>query len=198
MKKSILLIFCAALMLMMLVSGCGSIVVTPESVPTTTDTAMPTLTITITVTPDLCAPESIRAEVDKVHRHMREFDDASTLALNVPQGQLSDSIAELQRMRREADDEQVPVCLNNLKTFQINHMNLVIDSLLAFMGGSDLLAFDCIDIESNTEEEAFCQNLALAGQQHDQYILELGRILGLTPVPATARAVGPPSETPTP
>ena len=198
MKKSILLIFCAALILTMFVSGCGSTVVTPESVPTTTDTAMPTLTITITVTPDLCAPENIRAEVDKVHRHMREFDDAARLAANVPQGQLSDSIAELQRVRREADDELVPACLDNLKTFQINHMNLVIDSLLAFMGGSDLLAFDCIDIESNTEEEAFCQNITAAGQQHDQYLLELARILGITPISATAGVVSPPSETPTP
>lgn len=202
MKKSILLIFSAALISTMLVSGCGNSVVTPDSIPTATDTAthtaMPTLTITITMTPDLCASENIKAEVDKVHRHMREFDDAAILASNVPQGQLSDSIADLQRIRREADDELVPACLNNLKTFQINHMNLVIDSLLAFMRASDLLAFDCIDIESNTEEEAFCQNIASARQQHDQYLLELARILGITPVTATPGAVSAPSETPTP
>jgi len=196
MKKSILLIFCAALILTMLVSGCGSTVVTPESVPTTTDTAMPTLTITVTMTPDPCASENIKAEVDKVHRHMREFDDAANLASNVPQGQLSDSIAELQKIRREADDELVPACLNNLKTFQINHMNLVIDSLLAFMGGSDLLAFDCVDIESNTEEEAFCQNFANAGQQHDQYILELAKILELPIITPGATITA--SETATP
>ena len=188
MKKLILLIFSVALIMTMLVSGCGSTVVTPESIPTAKATAMPTLTITITMTPDLCAPENIKAEVDKVHRHMREFDDAAILASNVPQGQLSDSIAELQRIRREADDELVPACLNNLKAFQINHMNLVIDSLLAFMRASDLLAFDCIDIESNTEEEAFCQNITSARQQHDQYILELAKILELpivTPGPTT-------------
>ena len=179
MKKLILLIFSVALIMTMLVSGCGSTVVTPESIPTAKATAMPTLTITITMTPDLCAPENIKAEVDKVHRHMREFDDAAILASNVPQGQLSDSIAELQRIRREADDELVPACLNNLKAFQINHMNLVIDSLLAFMRASDLLAFDCIDIESNTEEEAFCQNITSARQQHDQYVLELAKILEL-------------------
>ena len=196
MKKSILLIFCAALILTMLVSGCGSTVVTPESVPTTTDTAMPTLTITVTMTPDPCASENIKAEVDKVHRHMRQFDDAANLASNVPQGQLSDSIAALQKIRREADDELVPACLNNLKTFQINHMNLVIDSLLAFMGGSDLLAFDCVDIESNTEEEAFCQNIANAGQQHDQYILELARILELPIITPGATITA--SETATP
>ena len=198
MKKSILLILSITLISMMFLSGCGGTVVTPESIPTLTDTAMPTLTITITTTPDLCASENIKAEVDKVHRHMREFDDAARLASNVPQGQLSDSVAELQRIRREADDELVPACLNNLKTFQINHMNLVIDSLLAFMGGTDLLAFDCVEIESNTEEDAFCQNIASAGQQHDQYLLELARILGITPITATPGAVSAPLETPTP
>ena len=198
MKKSIVLIFSVVLILTMFVSGCGSTFVTPESNPTATatDTAMPTLTITITMTPDLCASENIKAEVDKVQKHMREFDDAAILASNVPQGQLSDSIAELQRIRREADDELVPACLNNLKTFQINHMNLVIDSLLAFMRASDLLAFDCIDIESNTEEEAFCQNLATARQQHDQYILELARILGLPIITPGATLAA--SKTPTP
>lgn len=198
MIKSILFIFSVALILTMLVSGCGGTVVTSEPLPTpsTTDTAMPTLTITITLTPDPCAPENIKAEVDKVHGHMREFDDASILASNVPQGQLSDSIAELQRIRREADDELVPACLNNLKTFQINHMNLVIDSLLAFMRASDLLAFDCVDIESNTEEEAFCQNLTSARQQHDQYVLELARILDLPIVTPDAAITA--SVTPTP
>jgi len=196
MKKSILFIFSVALILTMLVSGCGGTFVTSEPIPSTTDTAMPTVTITISPTPDLCASENIKAEVDKVHRHMREFDDAAILASNVPQGQLSDSIAELQRIRREADDELVPACLNNLKTFQINHMNLVIDSLLAFMRASDLLAFDCIDIESNTEEETFCQNITSARQQHDQYVLELAKILELpivTPGPTITA-----SETATP
>jgi hypothetical protein len=196
MKKSILFIFSVALVLTMLVSGCGGTFVTAEPIPSTTDTAMPTLTIAITMTPDLCASENIKAEVDKVHRHMREFDDAAILASNVAQGQLSDSIADLQRIRREADDELVPACLNNLKTFQINHMNLVIDSLLAFMRASDLLAFDCVDIQSNTEEDAFCKNLASARQQHDQYVLELARLLDLPIVTPGATITA--SETPTP
>src|SRR5215210_6732452 len=119
MKKSILLILCAALILTILVSGCGSTVITPESVPTVSDTPIPTLTITITMTPDLCVPENIRAEVDKVHRHMREFDDAARLAASIPREQLSVPTADLQKNRREAEDEQVPPCLSTLKDFQI-------------------------------------------------------------------------------
>jgi hypothetical protein len=39
---------------------------------------------------------------------MREFDDASILASKMPREQLSGSIAGLQRIRREAEDEQSP------------------------------------------------------------------------------------------
>jgi len=196
MKKSILLIFCAALILTILVSGCGSTVITPESVPTVSDTPIPTLTITITMTPDLCAPENIRAEVDKVHRHMREFDDAARLAASIPREQLSVPTADLQKIRREAEDEQVPPCLSTLKDFQIKHMNSVIDTLIAFMGINDPLALDCVDVVENSQEAGICQNITNARQQHDQYTLELARILEIPIVTAPANVT--PSETPTP
>jgi len=113
---------------------------------------------------------------------MREFDDASALAANMPLEQLSDPIANLQKIRRNAEDEQIPPCLTNLKDYQIKHMNSVINTLIAFMGGANQQDLD--------------QGIAAARQQHDQYTLELARILGLTIVPATA--VVTPSETPTP
>ena len=197
MKKSILLIFLAALILIMLVSGCGSSVITPESIPTatTTDTAMPTLTITITMTPDLCASENIKTEVDKVHRHMREFDDAARLAASMPREQLSVPTADLQKIRREAEDEPVPPCLSTLKDYQIKHMNSVIDTLIAFMGINDPLAVDCVEIEQNTEEELICQSIAIARQQHDQYILELAKILELPIVTPGATITAPETAT---
>jgi len=101
----------------------------------------------------------------------------------MPRDQLSTSIADLQRIRREAEDETVPACLENLRNFQIQHMNSVIETLLAFVRG-------------NSDQAILNQAIALAGQQHDQYILELARLLGITPVPGTAVAV--PSATPTP
>ena len=170
-----------------------------EPIATTTDAAIPTLptiTITVTVTPDLCAPENIRAEVDKVHRHMREFDDASTLAASIPREQLSASTADLQKIRREAEDEPVPPCLTTLKDYQVNHMNAVISTLIAFMGVNDPLALDCVDVVENTREADICQSIASARQQHDQYTLELARILEIQIVTATPGIT--PSETPTP
>jgi hypothetical protein len=119
-----------------------------------------------------------------VHRHMREFDDASILASNLPLQDLSGPIADLQRIRREAEDEQIPACLTNLKKYEIAHMNTVIGTLVAFLGGAD----------KNTLEK----NIAIARDQHDQYTLELARLLGLTVVPATANATGTPAETATP
>ena len=57
----------------------------------------------ITVTPDPCASENIEAEVNKIYKFMREFDDASSLAASRPREELADAIAELQRIRRAAD-----------------------------------------------------------------------------------------------
>jgi len=193
MKKSILLIIASALILTISLSGCGSSG-TLEAAPTATETAMPT--ITITATPDLCAPENIRAEVDKVHRHMREFDDAATLAASMPREQLSGPIADLQRIRRDAEDETVPSCLLTLRDFQVKHMNSVISTLIAFLSVSDPLAIDCTSAERSAKVEVICQSIGIARQQHDQYTLELARILGIPIVTATAAIT--PSETPTP
>ena len=150
--------------------------------PVVESTAIPSSIPTITNTPDPCAPENLEAEVQKIHKYMREFDDASSLAASRPQEQLGDSIAELQRIRREAEDQLTPPCLINLKTYQISHMNSVINTLIAFMGGTDQQIVD--------------QGIALARQQHDQYTLELARVLGLTIVPGTVLPLV--TDTPTP
>jgi hypothetical protein len=145
-----------------------------------TATAQPT--VTQSPTPDLCTSEHIEAEVQKVHNHMREFDDAAILASNLPMQELSDPIANLQRIRREAEDETIPSCLTNLKNYQISHMNSVIGTLVAFLSGAD--------------EATLAQNIAAARDQHDQYTLELARLLGLPVV--TATVVSTPSGTQSP
>src|SRR5687768_4616990 len=113
MKKPILLTIASALTLtsIFILSACGNVATppSPSVVPSSTDTTVPTVTVTVTTTPDVCSAESIRAEVDKVHKHMREFDDAATLAANVPREQLSGPIADLQRIRREAEEDRKSV-----------------------------------------------------------------------------------------
>jgi hypothetical protein len=190
MKKELLRIIPSILILTIVLTGCGSNP-TPPTTPTQELFVLPT----VSTTPDPCSTEQIEEEVQKVHSHMREFDDASTLASSLPREQVSASIADLQRIRREAEDEKIPGCLTDLKKYQVEHMNSVINTLLAFMRANDVQAIDCVNIESNNEV-VICQNIALARQQHDQYVLELARLLGLTIVPATVAPT--PSETPTP
>ena len=115
---------------------------------------------------------------------MREFDDAAILASNLPREELSASIKDLQRIRREAEDEQIPPCLIALKTYQVQHMNSVIDTLLAFIGGTDTATLE--------------KGITIARQQHDQYTLELASLLGITVVPATVPVISTPLETTTP
>jgi hypothetical protein len=103
---------------------------------------------------------------------MREFDDASQLASNLPVPQLPEVISTLQRIRRDTEDVQIPACLITLKTHQLNHMNLVIQTLLAFVGGAD--------------QEALNSGLELARREHDLYSLEIVRLLGVTLAPITA------------
>lgn len=178
MKNLIRFILPSTLIGAMLVTGCGRVQTPPPTVTEEPASSTPT----ITATPDLCASESVQSEVDRVHRHMREFDDASILASSTPRDQLNNSIADLQKIRRESEDEKIPACLQNLKQYQIQHMNSVIDTLIAFISGSDQTVLD--------------QGIAIARQQHDQYTLELAHILGITVVPAATVVV--PSQTPTP
>ena len=145
------------LALAILLAACGS------------SKAAPTPTTSPSAAPDLCSPKYLPAAVQGVHSVMREFDDASALASNTPREQLFPAVSELQRIRREAEDLRVPPCLSALKQAQLTHMNTVIQTLMAFIGGAD--------------QTTVTQGIALARQQHDQYIIEMARVLGMTIVP---------------
>ena len=172
--------------LLTLLAGCGTPPATSAATPTLVEPTReaPTATpILSTSTPDRCLTPQLEKEVQAVQKHMREFDDAAKLATFVPREQLSNSIAELQRIRREAEDQEIPPCLTNLKSIQVQHMNTVIDTLVGFMSGID--------------QESVNQGIAFARQLHDQYTLEIARLLGITVVVATMPPPTP-SATPTP
>ena len=183
------LITLIVLSLTIFLAACGNatpetkhIIVTATIMPTEVSvTIMPT-EVPATITPDPCSSENIEAEVQKIHKFMREFDDASSLAASRPRDQLTDAIAGLQKIRRDAEDQPIPACLGNLKTYQISHMNSVINTLISFMSGSDQQTVD--------------QGIAQARDLHDKYTIELARVLGLTMVPGTI--IVPPTQTPSP
>ena len=149
-----------------LLTACGT---PPEVVSTNTSSVYTEPTALLTSTPDLCAPDNLEASIKAVNDLMREFDDSSQLASNLSKELVPDSITEMQRIRRAAEDQMVPACLVTLKKYQVAHMNSVIDTMLAFVGGAD----------SNTLNAG----LAQARKEHDQYTLEIIKLLGITPPP---------------
>ena len=174
------------LALTLVLAACGTVPPTPITEYIVITATEPTISIvdtpSITNTPDPCAPDNIEAAVQEIHKFTREFDDASTVAASRPREQLADSIANLQRIRRDAEDQLTPNCLATLKAYQVSHMNSVINTLVAFMGGAD--------------QESVDQGIALARQQHDRYTIELARVLGITVVPANPQPAA--TLTPTP
>jgi hypothetical protein len=136
--------------------------------------------VTGTSADDPCSSENLPTTVQGLNDLMREFDDAAQLVSNSPAQQLPTIISKLQRIRRNAEDTQIPACLGQLKTHQLNHMNLMIQTLIAFVGGA-----------SKEELNAGLEN---ARKEHDLYSLEIVRLLGITLAPVTATP--PASSTP--
>jgi hypothetical protein len=151
------------------VTACGGQPAATQTEPLATSTTSPA--------EDPCSPQNMPATVQGINDLMREFDDASQLASNLPAQQLPEVISNLQRIRRDTEDLQIPACLGTLKTHQLNHMNLMIQTLLAFVGGAD--------------REALTNGLEMARQEHDLYSLEIVRLLGVTLAPITATPAGP-------
>ncbi len=178
MKKLHLMVLLSILSISLMLVSCA-----PQVTPAPTASSTPTLT----PTPDPCSQANIGNSVNEVNKIMQEFDDSSLLAQNTPIQQMLPAIADLQRIRREAENQQVAGCLFNLKAYQLNHMNTVINTLLAFVKGAD----------ANTINAGIAQ----ARQYHDQYTLEMARLLGITIVPPTEAptiVTTPGTGTPTP
>jgi hypothetical protein len=154
----------------------------------------------VSATPDPCVPANIAVEVKKVNDLQRQFDDASQLAsvLNLNQLASSNAIPNMQEIRRQAQDQQVPACLATLKTLQLQHMNAVINTLLAFLASGQ---------NASNNSQVLSQGIALARSLHDKYNQELARLIGATyvpPITATpnapqaAKASGTPAGTTSP
>jgi hypothetical protein len=159
-------------LVLLFVTACGG---QPAATQTT---ILPTLTLSPDEDP--CSSQNLPATIEPINDLMREFDDASELAANLPAAQLPEAISNLQRIRRATEDAQIPACLSALKTHQLNHMNLMIQTLLAFVGGANQQ-----DLNTGVEQ---------ARKEHDLYSLEIVRLLGVTlaPLTATPEAVNTP------
>ena len=131
---------------------------------------LPATGATSTPDPDPCSPQNLPSTVEGINDLMREFDEASQQVSTSSQ-QLPDVVADLQRIRRAAEDLPIPPCLATLKTHQLNYMNLAIQALIAFLG--------------NPDPELLKSGMEIAQQEHSLYSLELVRLLGITLAPVT-------------
>lgn len=122
-------------------------------------------TLTPTFTPDPCSVENLSTSIKEVNDLMREFDDIAKLSASVAREKVPELVSEMQRIRREAEDHEAPGCLSTLQVYQITHMNTVIDTLIAFIGGA--------------QAETLNEGISRAGQEHDLYTLEVARLLGI-------------------
>jgi hypothetical protein len=162
----------AAVMLMTaaMVAACGT------AAPPLAAASTPSVALPPSATPDPCAPQYMRSTVGEVNRVMQKFDDESSLASSVPRSQLATHIAALQSIRREALNQTTPPCVAQLRELELTHMNTVIDTMLAFLGRGD--------------QVAVTKGISVGRQQHDQYVLELARLLGVTAVAVTPAPSG--------
>lgn len=134
---------------------------------------------TATHDPDPCSSQNLPETVKDINDLMSEFDEASQNASQTSREQLPGVISDLQRIRRQAEDLQIPACLTTLKSHQLNHMNLTIQALLRFIGG---------------EEQAVLQRgMEAAQEEHDLYSLEMVRLLGITLAPAAGETPAAPA-----
>lgn len=161
MKKFLLYLLLIGLFML---SACGA-----QPAPAPTQAAV---LATATDANDPCSSANLPTTVQGVNDLMREFDDASAQVSTLTTQQLPAVISNLQRIRRKAEDLQIPACLAILKTHQLNHMNLTIQALIAFVGGAD--------------QDALKNGLNMARKEHDLYSLEIVRLLGITLAPITA------------
>lgn len=124
---------------------------------------------TATPTPDPCSPANVGPRIEELHKLTREFDDASALAANTDLRNLYAPISDLQRIRRAAEDQDVPACLQKLRDSQLAFMGRMVDTLMAFSGGT-------------ADLNALAQGMQDARGLRDQYNLDLAAAMGL-PVP---------------
>lgn len=142
---------------------------TPTLTPTQTFTPTPTETEVPTLTPDPCLPENLPAAVKEVDDLQAQFDHLSSLAANVQREQVPDKITEMRSILQAATDQDIPPCLQVLKDHQLKHMNLVIDTLVAFVDGADTKTLN--------------DKIKRASEEYSQYVAELSRLQEAIPTP---------------
>jgi hypothetical protein len=119
--------------------------------------------------PDPCAPENIHMTIKPLDMLMGAFEDTTAVAYKMPRQMVADQITVLQEIRRDVSDKDVSSCLNDLKRVQIEYMDSVINTLLAFLEGAP--------------GQVTTKGLGSSWELRSRYFDELERLLGVTLTP---------------
>ncbi len=170
------LLSCSLLSMSLLLAACGA--KAPSSTPVATTaagTAAPSVpSVTPSATPDLCAQASLPESVKIVNTYVHQFDNYSSLSVQVPASQLPQLIASMKGIRQALGDQGVPPCLTSLKHYALQYMDTVIQTVTGFQAKPDINALNA--------------GIEQARKYNDQYAGELASLLGVT--------LGAPSGTP--
>ncbi len=177
-------------------SACGNLMessglTAPSPIPTIiapSSTPSVTLTPSVTATPDPCISSNLPNSIKPVNELMRQFDDYATLARSTAQSQLVQVIPPMQAIRRTAEDQVLPACLKQLKSYQISYMDTFLQTMLTF----EQTYGNPIFMLTPAVSQKIKAGIAQAQQYHDQYVIEWARLLGVTLVPTSTPIITTP------
>lgn len=183
MKKDlpmILIVVVVSLVLILsLVYGATNITqASPTFAPTNTQNA-PTNSPFPTATLNACASENVPAQVDRLHAITREFDDTFGLAQSLRLEQAIPLVSEMQRIKRTAEDLEVPPCLVKLKEYQLLYMNTGIQVFTTVYSVTSANP----NIDQNTLNSVTAPLLEQVLGAAKLYLDEQAKLLGWTPIP---------------
>ena len=174
MKRTLTLI---VLLLSFLLAACGANASTQVMMETpSAEIATPVL--------DRCSPVNLTAEIVRVKKLMDEFDHYSSRASESQQTQLIQVIPDLQRVLRNAQDQDVPTCLQSLKELQTAHMDAMIQTLIYLNGHPISAASPDPNVVANVNS-----GITQASDLHEKYDVELSRLLDTALVTPTTLSV---------
>ena len=131
----------------LLLAGCGGTTTTAANAANVTPTAV------------TCS----QADLDAIHAWgdslLKEWDDATTLANSTPKIQLSDRIADLQRIRREAATKALPACAESTRPLLLSFMDSTIDAFTAFLGNQPDDVVQSKFADANAKEQQWADAL---------------------------------------
>ena len=119
-----------------------------------------------TPTPDPCSPGEIMQYLDAIRYVHFRFDDAVALASVTPQESLSVAIANLEAIRGEAEELEVPVCAVAAKEALGDYMDATIEAFTAILANQPAADANSALQRAAELREAYLDEMAeVTGQQ---------------------------------